>query len=673
MPRAFVIRGFGKHRDSSGNEIDFDRVDADLITPAIERCNLVGGTTGQIVEAGNIRVDMFALIVEADVVICDVTVHNANVFYELGIRHAMRKKHTILIKGDPTQDKTPFDLLTDRYLKYPIENPGSALDNLVDAIHASVNGHRETDSPVFQMLPTLPETDTNEICVSPIEVGEEVGCAEAAADKGWLRLLADELEGERFEMSALERVARAQWALGDYDGARKNWETLKNARPDDVEPNLALANIYERISHKTSQARLLEASNQCIRSVLANTRTPLPERAEALALHGRNLKTLWRVEFRDAATREERRTRALDGKLRESFEAYRRAFYVDLNSFYPGIAALQMGTILRSFADDPAWSDLFEGNETEARRYKEDLDTQLPSLRHIVQVSAANAKERETGDDRMWAAITAADLLFLSRPDVLDAADVRRVTQAYRDAIPANKRFAWDATKGQLKLFADLGIKAELAAEVIDKLDSRFETETVKPVHLVVFSGHTVDTAQSPQPRFPADKEAQAKALIEAKINALQKPDEEMVILASAAPGADILAHEVCQHLGVRRVLCLPMPNDVVVGETFNGYDDAWRERFFAVVNASEGATLVLGNSAGLPRWLRRKNASVWERGNKWVMRLAQSWGAKRVTLLAMWDGTDTGESSAGTAYMVKLARDSGAFALESIDTKQLI
>ncbi|WP_208545981.1 hypothetical protein [Paraburkholderia hospita] len=46
---------------------------------------------------------------------------------------------------------------------------------------------------------------------------------------------------------------------------------------------------------------------------------------------------------------------------------------------------------------------------------------------------------------------------------------------------------------------------------------------------------------------------------------------------------------------------------------------------------------------------------------------------AKRVTLLAMWDGMDTGESSAGTAYMVKLARDSGAFALESIDTKQLI
>lgn len=45
MPRAFVIRGFGKHKDSSGTEMDFDLVDSALITPAIARCNLVGGTT----------------------------------------------------------------------------------------------------------------------------------------------------------------------------------------------------------------------------------------------------------------------------------------------------------------------------------------------------------------------------------------------------------------------------------------------------------------------------------------------------------------------------------------------------------------------------------------------------------------------------------------------------
>ena len=45
---------------------------------------------------GDIRADMFALILEADVVVCDLTILNANVFYELGIRHALRKKRTIM-------------------------------------------------------------------------------------------------------------------------------------------------------------------------------------------------------------------------------------------------------------------------------------------------------------------------------------------------------------------------------------------------------------------------------------------------------------------------------------------------------------------------------------------------------------------------------------------------
>jgi hypothetical protein len=59
---------------------------------------------------------MFALILEADVVICDMTIHGANVFNELGIRHALRKNRTVLNRGAPSADDVPFDNLTDRYL-----------------------------------------------------------------------------------------------------------------------------------------------------------------------------------------------------------------------------------------------------------------------------------------------------------------------------------------------------------------------------------------------------------------------------------------------------------------------------------------------------------------------------------------------------------------------------
>src|ERR1700741_2562743 len=116
MQRAFVIRPFGTKTDSARTEIDFERVHQELILPALMNAELGGGTTGEIVEPGNIREDLFALIIEADLVVCDMTVHNANVFYELGIRHAPRKKRSVLIKGGPVKDGTPFDLLTDRYV-----------------------------------------------------------------------------------------------------------------------------------------------------------------------------------------------------------------------------------------------------------------------------------------------------------------------------------------------------------------------------------------------------------------------------------------------------------------------------------------------------------------------------------------------------------------------------
>ena len=153
MARAFIIRPFGTKKDSSGAEIDFERVDRELIRPSLEAVNLGGGSTGEIVDAGNIREDMFGLIFEADVVVCDITILNANVFYELGIRHSLRRKSTVMIKGQPSKDNTPFDLLTDRYLAYEIGNPGAAKDKLIETLNASMQSERETDSPIFKMLP----------------------------------------------------------------------------------------------------------------------------------------------------------------------------------------------------------------------------------------------------------------------------------------------------------------------------------------------------------------------------------------------------------------------------------------------------------------------------------------------------------------------------------------
>ncbi|MGH7808092.1 MAG: tetratricopeptide repeat-containing protein, partial [Thermodesulfobacteriota bacterium] len=140
--RAFIIRPFGIK-----NEINFDEVEEKLISPALERLGITGRTTIEILKQGNIRVDMFQRLLTADLVVADLSIHNANVFYELGIRHALRDKRTFLIRCGG--DSYPFDLQTDRYFNYDKENPGANVPKLVDALQQTVNSE-DQDSPVFK-------------------------------------------------------------------------------------------------------------------------------------------------------------------------------------------------------------------------------------------------------------------------------------------------------------------------------------------------------------------------------------------------------------------------------------------------------------------------------------------------------------------------------------------
>ncbi len=55
--------------------------------------------------------------------------------------------------------RPPFDVLTDRYVPYNIGDAAAARTALASAIRATLVSDRETDSPVFKMLPALHEID----------------------------------------------------------------------------------------------------------------------------------------------------------------------------------------------------------------------------------------------------------------------------------------------------------------------------------------------------------------------------------------------------------------------------------------------------------------------------------------------------------------------------------
>jgi hypothetical protein len=165
-----------------------------------------------------------------------------------------------------------------------------------------------------------------------------------------------------------------------------------------------------------------------------------------------------------------------------------------------------------------------------------------------------------------------------------------------------------------------------------------------------------------------------ASELIEAALQALRSDKEALLVLASGAPGADILALEACARLGIETRLCLPMDVQPLMATVFTRHP-AWRERLQALVSAhGPERTLVLQREAELPTWMRlQRPPDPWERGNRWMLHLAQCWGAQRLTLLALWDGQEPDASTGGTAYLVRLARQTASMATQVIGCGPLV
>jgi O-acetyl-ADP-ribose deacetylase (regulator of RNase III) len=147
----FIIMPFGMKMDHDGNEIDFDDVYRELIQGPVQALGYHPLRSDEIVAAGSILRDMFTHIARDDLVIVDITTLNPNVFYELGVRHALRPAVTVLIKHRGTS--VPFNIHGQRAIEYPDES--GAYDQSRATIMRSIQDSLEAtapDSPIFSIL-----------------------------------------------------------------------------------------------------------------------------------------------------------------------------------------------------------------------------------------------------------------------------------------------------------------------------------------------------------------------------------------------------------------------------------------------------------------------------------------------------------------------------------------
>ena len=96
--------------------IDFDSVFAELIQPALLEAGLEAFRADLEQRAGSIHSDMFQELLLADLVVADLSIDNANAWYELGVRHALRARGVVLMFSG--REYLPFDVGPERALRY---------------------------------------------------------------------------------------------------------------------------------------------------------------------------------------------------------------------------------------------------------------------------------------------------------------------------------------------------------------------------------------------------------------------------------------------------------------------------------------------------------------------------------------------------------------------------
>src|SRR5262245_55304912 len=97
LPLCFVLMPFGRKHNAAGEVVDFDAVYATVIKPAIVAARLAPIRADEEQAGGVIHKPMFERLILCDYAVADLTSPNANVFYELGIRHAVRPRSTVMM------------------------------------------------------------------------------------------------------------------------------------------------------------------------------------------------------------------------------------------------------------------------------------------------------------------------------------------------------------------------------------------------------------------------------------------------------------------------------------------------------------------------------------------------------------------------------------------------
>jgi tetratricopeptide (TPR) repeat protein len=379
--KCFVVMGFGKKTDlATGRLLDLDKTYRIIIKKAVEEAGLECIRADGIIHSGLIDVPMYELLLEADIVIADISTANPNAIYELGVRHALRP-HTTIIMAE-SELKFPFDLSHIAIRSYvhlgsgiDAEHAETVRDELKAAIHELL-GHPDVDSPVFFFLPKLRAWNAGVAPILEAVVAEAAQpVAAAAADAGDASSIAELME------TFQEAKNDSEWS-----SAARSLKKLIDKRPNDPYFQQQLALVTYK-SKKPDPITALNAAKEILQKLHPHASTD----PETLGLWGAVHKRLYELSADTAA-------------LDESIWAYEKGFYVK-NDFYNGINLAFVLNVRAANATDPqeATADVVQ-----ARRIRRRV---AEITRKLLAAGIKDDEGKVDADETFWVQASLAEAL----------------------------------------------------------------------------------------------------------------------------------------------------------------------------------------------------------------------------------------------------------------------
>jgi hypothetical protein len=423
-PVAFMVMPYGRRptdRTEAGvpAEVDFDALWFSVYRPVLQELGYRPVRADADVGALIIS-EMLQRLVLGDLVAADLTLPNANVYYEVGVRHAARKTGCILTAADWA--RPVFDLAQMRQVRFPL------LNGLVDDPSATtarahlaegIKNLTGAVSPVFDGVPGYPSQTDPQRASAFADLAEQLMSFDADVREAYMsppaerrKRAIDVMERHGHKPAVREADAllmlRMLRDLVDWDAVLSYIATLPPQ----------LAHHPQLMEQECLAMAKLETPGAAVKAAarLEMLITRYGESSERLGLLGGRYKQL-----ANEASDEAEQRRYID----KAINSYERGMMADLNDYYPA------SNLPRLY-----------------RRRGADGDERLAAEAEVITMAACQrALARKTADE--WVRPTLLGLAF-------DRGDVAKAQQLLTE-VAAEGPAAWevDTTLSDLQRSAD--------------------------------------------------------------------------------------------------------------------------------------------------------------------------------------------------------------------------